>query len=157
MAESIKGMNKLIRKLNSLAELKAAKRGLKAGAVHIEGKMRQYPAESGANKSRAFVSGGNNRWYERGFGPRWVRKDGTWGGKKTSKVLSKQWTIDERMNGLQWVVGNNVSYAPFVQSYEKQAHFHKERGWITDEQVLKDEGKTVLEFVKKEVDKELRK
>jgi len=55
----------------------------------------------------------DRRWYERGYGPRWRVKSGAVHGRKTSQMLggagpSGRWG-DER------VVGNNVSYAPFVQ------------------------------------------
>jgi hypothetical protein len=149
MSEPIRGMSKLLRKLNSLRELRGAKRGLRAGAVHIKGKIAIYANSSEANTPN------QRRWYERGYGPKWLRKDGSMGSRKTSETLGRKWTTESRNNGLTQVVGNNVSYAPYVQSEENQAGFHKARGWKTDVQVIDEEGPRVLEFVKDEVDKEL--
>ena len=151
MAETIKGMNKLLRKLDSIEKMRGAKRGLKSGALHVKGKISEYAPSTAANTP------GNptGRWYERGYGPRWSRKDGSWGGRKTSETLSKRWTTAERAGGLQQVLGNNASYAPYVHDAEEQAGFHGDRGWKTDEQVLREEGDEVLQFIQKEVEKEL--
>ena len=148
--ETIKGMNKLIRKLDTLAKLKGAKRGLKAGAEHIEGTIKVY-----APKSEANVPKSHGRWYERGWGSKYKRLDGVVTGKKTSKTLRTKWSTKSRAKGLQWVIGNNASYARFVHSAEEQAKIHGRRGWKTDEQVLKSESDEVLQFIQREVEKEL--
>ena len=151
MAETIQGMNKLLRKLDKIGQLQGAKRGLKSGALHVKGKISEYPPSTTAN------SPGNptGRWYERGWGPRWSRKDGSWGGRKTSETLSKRWTTAERNAGLTQIIGNNASYAPYVHDAEEQAKIHGARGWKTDEEVLREEGKQVLQFIQNEVEKEL--
>ena len=38
---------------------------------------------------------------------------------------------------------------------EDQAKIHKARGWKTDEQVLKSEGDEVLQFIQREIEREL--
>ena len=150
MAETIKGMNKLLRKLGTVAKLKGAKRGLKAGALHVKGKIAKYPPSTAANTPKA-----HGRWYERGWGSKYRRLDGVVTGKKTSETLGRKWTTAERAGGLQQIIGNNASYVEFVHSSEKQARFHKSRGWKTDKQVLKSEGGRVLKFIQKEVEREL--
>ena len=152
MAETIKGMDKLLRKLDTIEKMKGVKRGLKAGALHVKGKIAKYPPSTIANTP------GNptGRWYERGYGPRWLRKrSGTVGGRKTSETLGRRWTIGERNAGFTQVIGNNASYNIYVHSAEKQAKFHGDRGWLTDEQVIEQEGNQVLEFIQNEVEKEL--
>ncbi len=148
--KTIKGMNKLIRKLDTVAKLKGAKRGLKSGAEHVEGTIKEY-----ASKSEANVPKSHGRWYERGWGTKYRRLDGTVTGKKTSEVLRSKWSTKSRNSGLTWIVGNNASYAEFVHDAEEQAGFHGDRGWKTDEEVLKSEGDEVLKFIQHEVEKEL--
>ena len=150
MAETIKGMDALVRKLKSIDGLQAAKRGIKSGALHIKGKIAKYPSASEANMPNS------RRWYQRGYGPKWKLKDGTVHGRKTSETLSKRWTTEERNGGLTQVVGNNASYAIYVQG-EEQAAFHEKRGWNTAEDIVDREGSRVLTFVKNEVDKALEK
>jgi len=95
--------------------------------------MEPAPA-SEANKERPFTSKGNNRWYQRGFGPRWARKDGSVGGSKTSRQLDQSWSIARK--GWGAIVGSGVPYAPAVQHYKEQAWFHKARGWVTDKMAV---------------------
>ena len=151
MPETIKGMNKLIKKLDTIEKMRGAKRGLKAGALHVKGKIDEYPPSTSANTP------GNptGRWYERGWGSRYKRLDGVVTGRKTSETLGRKWTTAERAGGFQQIIGNNASYAPFVHDAEEQAKFHGDRGWKTDEQVLDEEGDEVLEFIQREVEKEL--
>ena len=151
MPESIKGMSKLLRKLKTIEELRGAKRGLKAGALHVKGKIDEYPPSTTAN------SPGNptGRWYERGWGSRYKRLDGVVTGKKTSETLGRKWTTAEQNAGLTQVIGNNASYAPYVHDAEEQAKIHGDRGWKTDEQVLREEGDKVLQFIQREVEREL--
>ena len=146
----IRGLDRITKKLNNLQELKAVRTALKAAALHVKGKVAQYPEESEANRPR---KGG---WYERGYGRKWYG-----GGKKTSETLGRKWTTAERDGGLTQVIGNNVSYGPFVQGPDKdkdhRAWFHKKRGWKTTQEVAEQESKTVVEFVQSEVEKVLNK
>jgi hypothetical protein len=142
---TIKGMEPLLRKLDNLEGLKRVRPALMAGALHIKGKIAKYPPHSIANSP----SNPSGRWYERGYGTR--TKTGR--GYPTSETLGRKWTVANRDRGLTKVIGNNVSYGPFVQSAEKQAKFHKRRGWKTDEQVIDEEQDTVLDFVKDRVDR----
>ena len=141
----IEGLDKLLTKLDGIENLQKIKPALKAGAVHIKGKIAKYPPKSIANSP----SNPTGRWYERGFGTRTA----TGGAYPTSETLGRKWTVASRDRGFTQVVGNNVSYGPFVQSAEDQAKIHGKRGWKTDQQVADEEADTVLDFVKKEVDK----
>ena len=151
MTVEIKGMDKLLRKLHNVAELRGARRGLAAGALHIKGWIAVYAPSTIANSP----SNPSGRWYERGSGPKWRRKDGSIGSRKTSETLGRKWTTASRNGGLTQVIGNNVSYGPYVQSAENQAAFHEQRNWRTDEQAVEKEGGKVLDFVKSEIDREL--
>ena len=141
----IEGMDELVKKLDNVEDLNKIKPALKASALHVKGAIAKYPPASIAN------SPGNpsGRWYERGFGTRTA----TGRAYPTSETLGRKWTIGSRDQGFTQIVGNNVSYGPYVQSAEKQAKIHKRRGWKTDEQVINEETDTVLGFVKDRVDK----
>lgn len=142
----IKGLDKTLRKLSHPAHIAAAKRGLQAGSVHIKGKTAKYPPSTAAN------SPSQPRWYERGYGPRWRRVSGGIGGRKTSETLGRKWTTASRNAGLTQVVGNNVSYGPYVQDEDRQARALKRIGWKTIQKVADEEGDTVVNFVKKQID-----
>ena len=147
----IDGLDRVLRKVRTLEQMKGAKRGLKAAALHIKAMTAKYPPESEANRPNA-----RGRWYERGYGPKWISAAGVEGGKRTSETLGRKWTSKAAKNGLAAIIGNNVSYGPFVQG-DEQARFHKRRGWKTTKEVAEDEAETVLNLIKKTVDKELAK
>jgi hypothetical protein len=141
----LEGMEEILSKLDNLEDLQKVRPAMMAGALHIKGKIAKYPAKTKANSP----SNPTGRWYERGFGTR--TKTGR--AYPTSETLGKKWTVANRDKGFTKVIGNNVSYGPFVQSAEKQAKFHERRGWKTDEQVIDEEQDTVLDFVKDRVDR----
>jgi hypothetical protein len=141
----IRGLDHLMKKLESLGQLKFAVAALKAGALHIKGKIAQYPPASEANTPST------GSWYKRSYGQyygkRLIRK---------SETLGKKWTIASRDGGLTQVIGNNVSYGPYVQSAKFQAWFHKKRGWKTDEQVIEEEKNFVADSVLAELRKAMK-
>ena len=96
-------------------------------AAELKATISVYPPASEANMP-------NHRWYERGYGPRWSRKDGSWGGRKTSEMLNRSWGIGRKTWGA--IVGSRATYSPVVHHHEEQASFHKARGWVTDKQAV---------------------
>jgi len=53
----------------------------------------------------------------------------------TSQNLGKSWAIAKEGLG-QLVLGTRVTYAPYVQSAERQIAMHRKTGWITDEKAV---------------------
>ena len=145
---TIEGMDKLEKKLTKVKDKKTVRAALKAAGVHIKGKVDQYPPASGANAQKA-----HGGWYERGFGSKYRRLDGAITGRKTSETLGRKWTVKQTRD--ETVVGNNVSYGPYVQDEDEQAGFHKARGWKTIQTVASEEADEVVKFVKKAIDEAL--
>ena len=119
----------------------AINRGALLIAAQIKREVAKYPPLSEANMPRGFNTAYSiatrksaNRWYERGYGPRWARKDGSIGGSKRSEMLNRSWAIGGQHLGA--VLGSKASYAPAVHHYAEQASFHKRRGWVTDKQAV---------------------
>lgn len=90
-------------------------------------RLEDYPAEP--------TPADPDRWYERGYGPRWRRPDGTIGGQETSEHLGASWTVKPRPWGA--VLENRASYAAVVQGADQSAQ-HADTGWLTDEQFAAD-------------------
>jgi hypothetical protein len=108
--------------------------------------LANYPRRTEANQPRSWgsvfsMSTGkmDNTWYERGRGPRWVRKDGTVRGKDTSEVLGRSWTTEVRgmFTEIRGIAGTRASYAPAVQDEDEQAAYHGARGWPTVQGVFR--------------------
>ena len=150
-AISVKGTSKLSAKLLKAANLKHTKAGLAAAAIHIKSVMQVYPPATSANSSA------RKRWYQRGYGPKWRRKDGSVGGKRTSERLSTRWTHRLEIQRWQARVKNNASYAGPVQgSIKQQAKHMKKLGWKGSTTVLKAENKTVVDFINKGVGRDIK-
>ena len=143
---TIKGLDKLQKKLGGVNA--AIVRGIKAGTLHIKGKIAKYPPSTIAN------SPSMPRWYERGYGSKWRTKAGI-RGRKSSENLGRKWTVSYENGGMTGRVGNNVSYGPYVQGPEQQAHAMWVIGWKTTDDVADEEIDTVLDFINKQVDKAL--
>jgi len=100
-------------------------------ADEIRRRMAGYPPETRANQPGPFPT----RWYQRHFGPRWARADGSIGGLNTSQDLQNSWK--NIVSGpLERTVWSSADYAPFVQSAELQSSVMRDIGWHTDEQVV---------------------
>jgi hypothetical protein len=145
----IEGIDRILAKLPGFRPAVVA--ALKAGAVHVKGKIAKYPPASDANMPGPYPK----RWYQRGYGQKWALKGGAVHGRKTSETMGRRWTQGERDEGLTQIVGNNASYGPYVQG-EKQAGFHRQRGWKTTQDVAESEGPKVTRMVSDAIDKVLR-
>lgn len=139
MIIQIKNLDAIIAKLGKLQTLKWTRQILENAAEDVRRGLARYPAPSEANTPRSWQPGGNNRWYQRQYGPRWARKDGTVGGRKTSERLGPGWAT--RVGDTWALIGNKASYGPYVQDKDVQASFHAQRGWAT----IQDEGEKAME------------
>ena len=153
MTSSITGDAELRRKLAKLQDMSQIYPALMQGGVHVADKLKEYPPSTAANVPRTVAGSGRVlSWYERGYGTRWLRKDGSMGGRQTSETLGKKWTM-QGSGGDKVIIGNNVSYGPYVQGPSEQAKALREIGWKTTDTVASEEAEVVLNMVKKEVDK----
>jgi len=146
---TIRGGRDIVARIKNAAELREIKRAMKTIAIHIKGQIAQYPKETAANQP------GQKYWYERGYGTKYMRRDGSVGGRRTSETLGRKWTIGVRNSGLTFVIGNNVSYGPDVQDREKQMSFHKKTGWRTIQDVEKDEAALASKYLNEAAERSL--
>ena len=134
----IKGLDKLQRKLGAVQARSIWRGILTAGAGEVKNYISVYPPASLANSPNA------RQWYERGYGPRWRAADGSLMGRKTSETLGRRWTT--QVEDTRAVIGNNASYARFVQSDAKQAWYHRARNWRTDKMAVAEIGPKVIKM-----------
>lgn len=148
----VTGIEELIAKIKRLAGSDVLKPLIKAAALHIEGVIRKYPPTTIANSP----DNPRGMWYQRGYGSKWHTKDGV-RGSATSQQLGNQWGIDYQNGGLGAIIGNAVTYAPYVHDPEEQTSFHGAHGWKTTQTVIDDETPKVQDILggvlQKEVDR----
>jgi len=149
----VHGIEKVERALGKLAAGRWMRGLLTAAVGHMKSAVAGYPHATAANTPRPFAPGADNRWYERGYGQRWARKDGSVGGKRTSEVLGRSWTTQVANDGSWGKVGTKASYSPYVQDADRQAGFHKARGWTTIQEVADKEGDKIVKAMEREIDK----
>ena len=77
---------------------------------------------------------GDGRWYERGYGSRWRRMDGTIGGRRTSERLIESW-MTAKEDEYTSQVYTTVSYAPYLFDESKRVGWAKKHGWQTMDEV----------------------
>jgi len=132
----IDGLDDAIRKLrraggNELARQITA--GLVAIGKQVENELRQYPPKPKyplrwASRRQAFYV---KHILRKNLGPYVRRYD------PMSQNLQQSWTV-EPLRPIGAVVGTRVTYAPYVQSEEKQQPFHADTGWITDREAVEN-------------------
>lgn len=162
LAMRIEGLAALQTRFKGVNFKPALRTATRAIALEIQGIVAPYPPETAANmKPGWFVIGGGkrgNRWYERGYGTKWLRRDGSEGGRKTSQMLNRQWNV-QRHGDIGAVLGNKASYSPFVHGADQQASFHAAHNWRTDEAGVKHVSQTgaANKIVNSAIDNTLRR
>ena len=140
----IKGDDALIRKLARFhpevipAATRAIAEALKGYLAHYPGPVK-HPIRWASRKQRAWYHAmrkeqGLPLAYTRNSDPMSQRLGAS---ASTANVGNRQvggWSTDNR--GMDAVVGTRVTYAPWVQSAEKQQPMHAATGWITDKQAI---------------------
>lgn len=127
-------------------------------AAELQNRLAPYPPSTSANQPKP---AGGGAWYERGYGPRWTRKDGSVGGRKSSETMNRRWGI--RRAKTYTTLYNRASYSPFVHGHPRfgqpsQAKIHAQHGWRTDGDVMDEmlSDGTVTGFVSDALDKVLK-
>jgi hypothetical protein len=118
----ISGVDRLIAKLGRVEGTRVLREPMQRAVLRLKADMQEYP--------------------EQRPGSRYVRGRGMANAAgvvehRTSQQLGKRWTSRIAGSGAELTgkVGNNVTYAPFVQSRQFQARVHRGR-WQTDVQVM---------------------
>lgn len=130
------------------------RRGLRAGALYLRGKLGRYPpvsrrrvAEFLTPRQLRFLHAASRAGdieipYRRGLSP-------------GSERMGMRWDISASNGGLTQVIGNNTSYINLVQG-DEQSVYHRETGWQKIEDIVEDEDDNVFHIISGEVAKDVR-
>ncbi len=102
---------------------------------------------------------GDNRWYQRGYGSRWLRKDGTFGGSNTSQRLQQSWNTEvQRTDEFTASAFTDVTYAPYLLDEEKpRVNWAQSHGWQSLDEIQEDYAPRFERAVLDEVDDQINK
>jgi len=90
---------------------------VRIAAHEVGDRAAAYPPEGPWNRPKDEPG---KTWYQRHFGPRWRRVDGSIGGRNTSEQMQKRWR--RRIDELRARVWNDVSYAPYLLDRVRMAY-----------------------------------
>ena len=142
---TIIGLPALRRKLDPKKLQASVKTGLRAGAVHVKGKIAVYPP-SPSGRKQPFKTAKSRRYVFAALARGEIEIPYRRGQSPGSKSLGRKWqTSTRRWNEAH--ITNIVSYGEIVQARDKQSAFHKTTGWQTIEDVVDKEGDDVARKV----------
>jgi hypothetical protein len=145
----------IIRKLARLQDLGTiVARPLRDSAMLINNDLRRYPPISEANQPPSPPPG---RFYTRGVGGFYVRKDGRMRRISTSQRLGVSWSTryTSQPNLARAEITTNVTYAPQVHGTADQKHYHKRRGWQTVQMLFDKHRASIVNNVAQAVNRAL--
>jgi len=146
----IRGRRRLIAKLRRMGNAKQVAAVIQAWGRTAKADISKYPPATSANKPRA-----HGAWYQRGYGTKYRRLDGTVSGRRTSESLKHKWTVKSRARGMTSIIGNNASYAPYVHG-KRQAPFHARRGWVRADAYMRKNAPKIRKSVLQSIHRALR-
>jgi len=150
----IEGLDQAIRKCEKIGSLDVVKAGLKAGGVHVKGKLAQYPPRK--YLPQPFKTDRSRRFFFAALKDGRIQVPYRRGQSPGSEDLGQKWTVKERKGGLQVVVGNNVSYGPYVQDPAQQSGYMAAMGWKNTDDIAKSEAAEVNRLVAEAINKALK-
>ncbi len=138
----------------------ARRRVLIRGSLELKDRYIVYPKAGRWNSAPG--TKGNNRWYQRKFGARYLRKNGTFGGSNTSENLQTSWQYTIGADNYSASVFTPVSYAPFLyvprsDPKPNQVYWANEHGWQDTNEIAEAFTPRFAELVEEEIDKQIRK
>ena len=151
----IKGLGNLEKKINSLAQMKAVKAALQNAGTHVKGEMARYPQRKHITIQQVggWASEKQRRWFFAALRSGEIDVPYRRGQSPGTEDLGQRWTVTTKDGGLTVVVGNNASYALYVQGDDKQSQMMKLIGWKTDKQVVEKEKDKMTGYLEKAIKK----
>lgn len=144
-------------KILAIIEDKDARRRLLTRAVlELKDLAAAYPTEGLWNNAPG--TRGNNRWYQRQFGSRWKRADGSLGGTNNSQRLQKSWQTEiQRADEFSASAFTEVTYAPLLLDDAKRVHWAASHGWQTLDSIEKDYTPRFEKLILDEIDNQIER
>jgi hypothetical protein len=103
-------------------------------------------------------SRGDNVWYQRQFGTRWINKNGLLGGTNESEKLQKNWRSDvQQIDNFTASAYTEVTYAPKLYDPVNRAPWAALHGWPTVDEIAAGYQPRFVELVLAEIDKQIGK
>lgn len=109
-----------------IADPASRRRLLTLAVLELKDLAAGYPVAGAWNSAPG--SRGDGRWYQRGYGSRWFRNDGSIGGNDTSQRLQESWRTEQR-DEFTAAAFTEVTYAPYLLNKDERVHWAASHGW----------------------------
>lgn len=158
MAVTIKGLEPLLKKLDSLEEIgRVLKPPMVKALALVEDDAKTYPRKDPTAFTRLATNAQRRAYWAKVREDPSIHRDGV--GYVRSRNLGNRWKQGEirvTMRGIEGRLENKTGYGPFVQGAHQQP-FHRASEWRTTSKILKDNEGKIERLFKSAIDKELRK
>lgn len=135
---TIKGLDRVSAKLRTLQNFSAwAYDPMDASVKEIQRELAQYPRKAQGAFSRYATAAQRRAYWAKVRGGEINHREGI--GYVRSGTIGRKWTsrVENSINGVRGVVGNNAEGAEYVQGAATQQLFHKASGWTTDQEAIR--------------------
>jgi hypothetical protein len=151
----IEGIEPLLAKIKSLAELKPVAGAVTAAALHVKGQAAIYPEVKRLTRASVygstFKSDKQRRYFFAALRKGEIEVPYRRGESPKSETFGRRWTIATSNAGLTAEIGNNASYGPRLMDSGRQSLYAKAVCWRTVEDVLDAETETVTRLITYEI------
>ena len=152
MTIEIKGMEAIVKKLESLNKPAIFKAPMRKSLDHLEGKVKRDPTKAkGAFSAMATKKQKRAYWAKVSSGE---ARHGPQGYIRSHKLF-RGWKKQISDGGRTGLVYNKTDYGPFVEGLRQQP-FHRASNWPRVDKVAKEEAKTVIRFFQQAYEKALK-
>ena len=152
MSENIRieGVDALLAKIKSLAELAPVTGALLAAGGHLAGRFKQYPGQARISRQSVygtpFVSARQRRFFFAALASGEIEVPYRRGSSPGSRNLKQNWAV-RQLTPLSVEIGNAAPYAPLVHGAGTQSRMMAAIGWPTDADVLEAERAALAAYV----------
>ena len=155
MTIEIKGMEAVVKKLESLNKPAIFKAPMRKSLDHLEGKVKRDPTKAaGAFSSMATEGQRKAYWAKVSENPSIHGPRGYIRSHRLYNAWQKKITSGGRI-GTVFVDENAVPYAKYVEGTRQQP-FHRASNWPRVDKVAKEEAKTIIRFFQQAYEKALK-
>lgn len=156
MEIKVLGIEETLQRLRSLTDMRAVNAMLLSAALYLKSKVAQYPPRKRLKRravyGQTFQSVRQRKWFFAALSNGDIEVPYRRGLSPGSESLGRKWTVYS-LSPFTVVVGNNVSYARYVQDQEMQSRYMREVGWQTVQQVVEAEHERITEWLQQEFER----
>ncbi len=154
MTIELKGMEDIIKKLESLNQPAVFRTPMKQSVAHLHRTIAKTPTGN-QHRPQPFKTDRSRRFFFAALRKGDIEVPYKRGSSPGSEKLTTSWTTKVSADGRRGVVGNDTSYGRLVQG-ARQTAYHKKTGWKTVQEVAKKEQKAILRFFQQAYERALK-